>query len=120
MANGIELATAWVSIVPSTQGLRKEIAAEMRGVEADAGRTGRNAGKKMGGGMSGAMVGVGKKIFAPLAAAAATVSIGSFFSDAIKGASDLQQVGPSVGEGFERHAAYPARASHALCSGRRA
>lgn len=105
MANGIELATAWVSIVPSTQGLRKEIAAEMRGVEADAGRTGRNAGKKMGGGMSGAMVGVGKKIFAPLAAAAATVSIGSFFSDAIKGASDLQQSVGGVNTVFGKQAA---------------
>lgn len=105
MANGIELATAWVSIVPTTQGLRKEIAAEMRGVEADADRTGRNAGKKMGAGMSGAMVGFGKKIFAPLAAAAATVSIGSFFSSAIKGASDLQQSVGGVNTVFGKQAA---------------
>lgn len=105
MANGIELATAWISIVPSAQGLRKEIAAEMRGVEADANRTGRNAGKKMGGGMSGAMAGVGKKIFAPLAAAAATVSLGSFFSDAIKGASDLQQSVGGVNTVFGKQAA---------------
>lgn len=91
MASGIELATAWVSIVPSSKGMRQEIAKEFSGVEKDADRTGKAAGKKMGGGMSGAVVGIGKKIFAPLAAAAAAVSVASFFSDAIKGASDLEQ-----------------------------
>ena len=105
MANGIELATAWVTLVPSAQGMRKGIAAELRGVEADADRTGRAAGKKMGGGMSGAMVGIGKKVFAPLAAAAATVSLGSFFSDAIRGASDLEQSVGGVNTVFGKQAA---------------
>ena len=45
---GIELATAWVSIVPSMQGMRSGIAKGLSGVEADGAAAGRRFGKAFG------------------------------------------------------------------------
>lgn len=45
---GIELATAWVSIVPSMQGLRAGVAKGLGGVEADGAAAGRRFGKAFG------------------------------------------------------------------------
>lgn len=63
MANGVELAQAWVRLVPSFQGSQGIIAKELG---ADAEKAGKDSGKRFGGAMAGAIAG----IVAPLAASA--------------------------------------------------
>jgi hypothetical protein len=68
-------------------------------------QAGRQGGKRFGGGMSAGLAGIGSKVFAPLAAAAAGVSIGAFFKDAVSGASDLTETSSKVGVVFGSGAA---------------
>jgi tape measure domain-containing protein len=63
MANGVELATAWVRIIPSMEGVQGVISKELGG---EAEKAGKQSGKRFGGAMAGAIAG----IVAPLAASA--------------------------------------------------
>lgn len=92
-----EVASAFVTLIPSAQGFRKATEAQIGG---DLESSGRKGGKKFSAGMAGAVGGVATKIFAPLAAAAAAVSIGGFLKGAVAQASDLQEAGSKVNQIF--------------------
>jgi hypothetical protein len=83
-----EVASAYVSLMPSFRGGAAAISKEIDGPISKAGQDG---GKRFGGGMAAGIGGMARSIFAPLAAAAAGVSLVGFFKDAIGGASDLQE-----------------------------
>jgi hypothetical protein len=83
-----ELAARYVSIIPSFKGGARAIGRELDGPAEKAGAEG---GRRYGAGMRKGLGGLGAKIFAPLAAAAAGVGIASFFTDAVAGASDLNE-----------------------------
>lgn len=83
-----EVASAYVSLLPSFRGGAAAISKELGGPLDKAGDEG---GKRFGSGMSTGIAGMARTIFAPLAAAAAGVSLVGFFKDAISGASDLQE-----------------------------
>lgn len=63
MANGVELATAWVRIIPSMDGVQGQIA---KGLGPVAEQEGKKSGKRFGGAMAGAVAG----LVAPMAASA--------------------------------------------------
>ncbi|WIC89440.1 tape measure protein [Microbacterium phage BAjuniper] len=63
MANGVELAQAWVRLVPTLEGSQGIIAKELGG---ESEKAGKDSGKRFGGAMAGAVAG----IVAPLAASA--------------------------------------------------
>ena len=52
MAAGVKLATAYVQIVASAAGVRKDVAKELNLVAGDAEKTGRTSGKKMSAGLA--------------------------------------------------------------------
>lgn len=83
-----EVASAYVSLLPSFRGGASAISKELGGPIDKAGQDG---GKRFGSGMAAGIGGMAKSIFAPLAAAAAGVSLVGFFKDAVAGASDLQE-----------------------------
>lgn len=87
MDQSVELATAYISIVASMQGVRKDVDRTFKGVEADADKAGKKAGKKLGGGLSSGVKSFGAGLFAGIA----TGKIVGFFKDAVSGASDLEQ-----------------------------
>lgn len=92
-----EIATAFVSIMPSFKGAGAAIGAEITGATTVAANSpgvdeaGKKAGKKFGSGMGSSIVGMGKKILGPLAAVAGAAAVASFAKGAIQGAGDLQQ-----------------------------
>jgi len=75
---------ATLQIIPSARGFGTSLSGQVAPGMAGAGAT---SGKKFGAGMLGAF----KSIAGPLAAVAGTAAIGSFFKNAITGASDLQE-----------------------------
>lgn len=83
-----EVADAFVTLMPSFKGGQAAITKELGGSLDGAGREG---GKRFGGGMAAGVGAMAAKVFAPLAAAAATVSLGGFLKGAITSAGDLQQ-----------------------------
>lgn len=84
-----ELATAYVSLVPSFKGVQGEVARGLAPVQGEADKAGRNAGKRFSSGMRG---GVGK-IAGALGAAFAAVKVKDFLGDAIGEARESQKVG---------------------------
>lgn len=86
--DGVEVATGYVTVVPSAQGfmggLQKQISPELD-------RVGRDSGKKMSGGMKAGIAGAASKLFAPLAAAFAGAQVFDFFKQAIAAGSDLSE-----------------------------
>ena len=91
MANGIELATAYVSLEVDGSGVSTGVRKSLAGVDAQADRVGKSSGKKMGAGISAGILGSVGKMAGPLAAVFAGLGIGRLFSDAITAGSDLQQ-----------------------------
>lgn len=79
----IELATAYVSIVPSAKGIGGKVAAELAPVQGIAAATGATAGKKLSGGMLGGLSGVGGKALGILGFASIGVA-------AFKSAEDVE------------------------------
>jgi hypothetical protein len=76
-----ELATAYLSLVPSMRGAQGAIARELSSVDADG--IGKGIGSKMGGGISGGL----KGMVGPAMAALAAVGFGGFIAEAAR-ASD--------------------------------
>lgn len=72
----VELATAYVSLVPTMKGAQGAIARELGSVDADG--IGRDVGGRMGGGIAGTL----KGLVGPALAAAAAVGLGSFVAEA--------------------------------------
>ena len=83
-----EVASMFVSILPTFKGGSAAISKELGGHMDTAGADG---GKRYGTSMSTGIAGMAKGIFAPLAAAAAGVGVFSFLKGAIGGASDLNE-----------------------------
>lgn len=71
----IELATGYVSIIPSAKGLAGKIASELRPIESAAATTGVSAGKKMSSGFLGSMSGTSKKALGALGFASIGVAV---------------------------------------------
>ena len=91
VAGSIELAAAYISLLPSTERIAPAISKEVAKAEGDVARSGKKAGAAYSAGLGGAVGGAAKRVFAPLAAAAAGVSLVGFFGDAVRGASELEQ-----------------------------
>ncbi|AYN55887.1 tape measure protein [Microbacterium phage Coltrane] len=89
MATGVELATAWVRIVPSMEGAQGEIAKGLgdAGIDKDAEEAGKKAGNKFSTGMKAAIT---------LASGAIVGGVTKLFGDAIANASDLNEAGTAV------------------------
>lgn len=85
-----EVASAFVSLVPSLKGFGSKLGSDL-GPQVDA--AGKSAGKRFGGAMSTGIAGIGSKVFAPLAAAGAAIGVGNFLKDAIGEARESQKVG---------------------------
>lgn len=81
---GVEIAEAYVTLLPSMRGMRRQIASEMTGV-------GSVAGQRMGEGMRSRLKSMASRIFAPLAAAAGSVAVGALFKSIVTEASEAQQ-----------------------------
>lgn len=103
--SAVELAVAYVSLVPSTNQIAPAIRKEVAKADADVASSGKKAGAGYAAGLGGAIGGAAKGIFAPLAAAAATVGVGQFFRDALTEASALQQSVGGVEAVFKGQAA---------------
>jgi hypothetical protein len=78
-----ELAAYYISLIPSAKGLTKNIAKEFSGVDSMAERTGKSSGARFSGAFKASMAGIGGVL--------AAAGIGSFVSDAVKGAGSLEQ-----------------------------
>ena len=109
--SALELAVAYVSLVPSTNAIAPAITKEVAKAEGAVAASGTKAGAGYAAGLGGALKGAAK-LFAPLAAAAGVVGVGKFFGDAIKGASDLEQSVGAVEAVFKGQAAAIKQASN--------
>lgn len=87
MAEGVELATAYVSMALEGSTLKKQVATELDGIPREADRVGKQAGGRM----STAFKDSFKGVAAGLAAAFGTAQVIGFFKDAVSGAGNLQQ-----------------------------
>ena len=83
-----EVATAFVSLVPSSKGFGDRIGSEIGG---DIDAQGKRQGKRFGGAMAGMAGGALAKVFAPVAAAAGAAAVGGFLMDTADAASDLNE-----------------------------
>ena len=95
MANGIEVARAYVTIAPSMEGAQRSISEQM-GAAADAAgaSSGRRAGSGFGSGFGAAVMGAGQVIAGATAAVATGVSAatGALASFSVQGASYADNV----------------------------
>src|SRR5881392_1741401 len=96
MASGVELGTAYLSLVASTSGLAPSVRKGLGGAEKEASASGKRAGKKFSGGIGGAIKGGASRLVAPLGAALAGVGVAKFFSDSVASASDFQEAGTKI------------------------
>lgn len=115
MADGVELASAYVTLIPSLKGAQGKIASELEGATAPAGnRAGATFGQRFRNAASTPLA----KIGGVLAGAFAGAKVVDFFKDSIQGASDLEQSVGGVRAVFGKYAAGverdSARAAQAL------
>jgi hypothetical protein len=101
VATGVELATAYVTLAVSTRGMERDIRRQFGAVERQAGVTGRNAGRAMG----GWIVSAAKSFAAPLAAAFGVAAIASGITGVVAAASDLEQALGGTDAVFKKQAA---------------
>lgn len=85
MANGPELARAYVTILPDMTGAAREIERGLRGV--DTSRVGRDMGDSVGGNMAGRI----KSLIGPALALASSAAVGAFAKSTIDAAKNMQQ-----------------------------
>jgi len=98
----VEVAEAYVTLLPSTKGFGRNLSGAIGG---DLTKAGKQGGKVFAGGMGASMAGMAGKVFAPLAAALAGVKGVEFFKEGIAGASDPKEAGAAVGVVFGKGAA---------------
>jgi len=98
----VEVAEAYVTLLPSTKGFGRNLSGAIGG---DLTKAGKQGGKVFAGGMGASMAGMAGKVFAPLAAAMAGVKVVEFFKEGVAGASDLKEAGSAVGVVFGKGAA---------------
>ena len=87
---GVEVGTAYVTIMPSAKGFASKLQGELGGGMTSAGRRG---GQQFTGGMSSSIKAGAGKLFAPIAAGFAALGVGRLFADAVSEASDLNEAG---------------------------
>ena len=93
MANGIELATAYINLAVDASRLAPDVRREFGAVEREADRTGRESGKKLGDGVKSGMGGTAKAIGGMFAGALAGIGVKNFLGDAFGEARESQKVG---------------------------
>lgn len=92
MPTGAELATAWVRLVPSADGIQGDLTKELGGpVEAAADKSGKAAGKKFSTGFKASMT---------ILSGAVIATVGKALGSSLNAASDLSEAGTAVGEIF--------------------
>lgn len=89
VAEGVEVGTGYITIVPSAQGFMGKLQSQ---VAPSFSKVGDDSGKKMGAGLMSGVGGVAGKLFAPVAAAMAGVQVGKFFKDSIASAEESSTV----------------------------
>lgn len=89
MANGIELATAYISLAVSGADLAPQARKEFGAVEREADKVGKSSGKKFSSGIGGAVKGLGP-LFAGVLAG---IGVKDFLGDALGEARESQKVG---------------------------
>ena len=112
--DGIEVATGYVTVVPSAQGFMGKLQGQ---ISPQLDTVGKDSGKKVGTGMASGVAGMASKVFAPIAAAFAGAKVVDFFRDSVDAASDLsestnkmQQIFGSATKEIETFAARGAKA----------
>lgn len=91
MAEGTEIGTGYISIVPSMRGFGTALGPEMD-------RAGKEGSGKFSKGFGSGIAAVGGKLFAPIAAAAAAVGTISFLGDSIEEAREAEKVGKTTAQ----------------------
>lgn len=111
----MEVATAFVTLLPSAKGFGRNLQGAIGG---DVTKAGKQGGHAYGMGMSSGIGAIAGKVFAPLAAAMAGVKVLEFFKEGVQGASDLREAGSAVGvifgDGAAQVQAFAAKAVTAL------
>ncbi len=87
----VELAVAYVSILPEMSRVAPAVRKELGATEGEAEKSGKRTGQRYNKGLGGVIATGAKKLFAPVAVAAGGVVAIDFFKDAITGASDLAE-----------------------------
>ena len=87
----VELATAYISILPEMKSVAPMVRKELSAVEREAGKVGKKSGEEFSTGFGGIVGGSAKKMFAPVIAAAGALGGIKFFGDAIDQASALAE-----------------------------
>jgi hypothetical protein len=103
--NGVELATAYVSLAVDGSQVDSGVRRSLSGVGTQADRVGRDSGKRMGAGISGGVLASVAKVAGPLAAIFAGIGVGKILSDSITEGSDLQQAIGGADAVFKKDAA---------------
>ncbi|MGK9222072.1 MULTISPECIES: phage tail tape measure protein [unclassified Microbacterium] len=80
MADGVELATAWIRLVPTMEGVQEEIGRQFEPGAREAGKAGDDAGRRWSSGMRNAM-GVTALVTGTVAAFKGLYNVGSIFDD---------------------------------------
>jgi hypothetical protein len=100
MANGIELATAYVSLAVDGSKVDAGVRKSLSGVDAQADKVGKSAGTKMGAGISGGILGSVKGLAGSFIAAFGAVkvgqAIGNFIGSSLDEAIEAQKVGAAT------------------------
>lgn len=94
--SGVEVGTAYLTVIPSAQGfatrLQSEMAGGFSGVERQADDSGKKSGSKMGKGLGAGALAAVKGFAGPLAAAAGALAAIDFLGGAVDGARESQRV----------------------------
>ncbi|MDP9183851.1 MAG: hypothetical protein M3P04_13885, partial [Actinomycetota bacterium] len=85
-----EVASAFVTLIPSAKGFGKGISSQIDG---DLGRAGKSGGKRLGSGLSGSFLPATKAMAGAAAGIFAAAKIGGFLKDSIAEARESQKVG---------------------------
>ena len=96
----VELGTAYINIISSSNNLGRSIAADLKGTEAAAGLAGAAAGKSFGSKAADKAKGYAAPLAKNLVGPLAAVGVASFFGDAVGNASDLAETGSKIRQVF--------------------
>ena len=97
-----EVASAYVTLLPSAKGFAAGIQGQIGG---DLTRAGRKGGTDYGTGMKAGVAGIATKVFAPLAVAAAGLGLGKILGDSVTAGSDFEQALGGADAVFKKDAA---------------
>jgi len=107
---GVELAAAYISLVPSAKGFRSAVEREVGG---DLANIGQAQGQRLGDGMTKGLAGKAKTMFAPLASAAAAAGVLKFGADSVAAFKESETASNKLADAFTR---FPALANSNVAS----